>query len=92
MCRLLQDQIRQSARMKKNMLHQAFEGIKINVDGKEMVTYKTWTRLIRLAHPCKTKHQIDLLMMVLDTDKSGYISKWLLCFHLLYLWLLHWLL
>lgn len=61
--------------MKRNMLHQAFEVIKINVDGKEMVTYKTWTRLIRLAHPGKTKHQIDLLMMVLDTDKSGFISK-----------------
>ena len=40
-----------------------------------MVTYKTWSRLIRLAHPGKTKHQIDLLMMVLDTDRTGYISK-----------------
>ena len=45
------------------------------MDGNDMVTYKTWSRLIRLAHPGKTKHQIDLLMMVLDTDRTGYISK-----------------
>ncbi|KAL4237460.1 Two pore calcium channel protein [Mactra antiquata] len=57
------------------MLHQAFEVIKINVGGNEMVTYKTWCRLIKLARPGKTKHQIDLLMMVLDTDRSGYISR-----------------
>jgi len=61
--------------MKKRILHQAFEVIKINVGGKEMVTYRTWVRLIRLAQPDKTKHQIDLLMMVLDTDRSGFISE-----------------
>lgn len=61
--------------MKRKVLHQAFEIIKINVDGKEMVTYKTWTRLINLAHPGVTKHQIDLLMMVLDQGRSGYISR-----------------
>ncbi|KAH3859383.1 two pore channel protein 1-like [Dreissena polymorpha] len=71
----MKNNIRRTARIKKNILHQAFEVIKINVDGKEMVTYKTWTRLIRLAHPRKTKHQIDLLMMVLDEDKSGFISR-----------------
>jgi hypothetical protein len=60
--------------MKKEVLNQAFEVIKINVDGNEMVTYKTWTRLINLAHPGVTKHQTDLLMMVLDTDKTGFIS------------------
>lgn len=63
--------------MKRKVLHQAFEVIKINVGGNEMVTYKTWTRLIKLAHPGKTKHQIDLLMMVLDTDRSGFISEYL---------------
>ena len=56
-------------------MNEAFEVIKINVEGKEMVTYKTWSRLLRLAHPGKTKHQIDLLMMVLDTDCTGYISE-----------------
>lgn len=72
----MQAQIKHSAHMKRKILHQAFEVIKINVDGNEMVTYKTWTRLIKLAHPGKTKHQIDLLMMVLDTDRSGFISKY----------------
>ena len=60
--------------MKKQVLNQAFEVIKINVDGNEMVTYKTWTRLIKLAHPGATKPQTDLLMMVLDTDRTGFIS------------------
>ncbi|XP_045157394.2 uncharacterized protein LOC123523795 [Mercenaria mercenaria] len=71
----MKDQIKHSAHMKRKILHQAFEVIKINVDGNEMVTYKTWKRLIRLAHPGKTNHQIDLLMMVLDTDRSGFISR-----------------
>ncbi|WAR19030.1 TPC1-like protein, partial [Mya arenaria] len=71
----MKNQIKRAAYRKKSILHQAFEMIKINVDGKEMVTYKTWVRLIRLAHPGKTKHQIDLLMMVLDTDKTGFISR-----------------
>ena len=73
---IFQKQIKHSAKEKKNTLNEAFEVIKINVDGNEMVTYKTWSRLLRLAHPGKTKHQIDLLMMVLDTDSTGYISKW----------------
>ena len=75
---VFQKQIKHSAKEKKNTLNEAFEVIKINVDGNEMVTYKTWSRLLRLAHPGKTKHQIDLLMMVLDTDSTGYISKLLL--------------
>ena len=70
---LFKNNIKRNSHMKKNILHQAFEVIKINVDGQEMVTYKTWTRLIRLAHPRKTKYQIDLLMMVLDEDKSGFL-------------------
>ncbi|XP_045184033.2 two pore channel protein 2-like [Mercenaria mercenaria] len=68
-------QIKYSSHMKKAVLNQAFEVIKINVDGNEMVTYKTWIRLINLAHPGITKHQADLLMMVLDTDKTGFISR-----------------
>ena len=49
--------------------------IKIDRDGADMVTYRIWKRLMRLAHPKLSKNQIDLFMLILDMDRSGYIGN-----------------
>ncbi|KAL3873906.1 hypothetical protein ACJMK2_036984 [Sinanodonta woodiana] len=67
--------ILQSVKDNRCKLQQAFDVLKVNRDGQDMVTYQTWCKLIRLAEPQMTTAQIDLFMLVLDDDKSGHISK-----------------
>ncbi|KAK3599639.1 hypothetical protein CHS0354_029098 [Potamilus streckersoni] len=67
--------ILQSVRDNRCKLQQAFDVLKVNHDGQDMVTYQTWRKLIQLAEPQITKAKIDLFMLVLDNDSSGHISK-----------------
>ncbi|XP_060568420.1 uncharacterized protein LOC132727023 [Ruditapes philippinarum] len=71
----MKDEIKTSARDKKKKLVQAFDVIKINHNGEDMVTYRMWKRLMTLAQPKLSKNQIDLLMLILDTNRSGHIGK-----------------
>lgn len=69
-----QVEIKRSSREKKKKLEQAFDVIKTNYKGEDMVTYKIWKRLMALAQPNLSKNQIDLLMMILDMNCSGHIG------------------
>ena len=55
--------------------------IKIDRNGEDMVTYRIWKRLMTLANPKMSKNQIDLLMLILDMNRSGHIG---LCDILMY--------
>ncbi|XP_045185027.2 uncharacterized protein LOC123543029 [Mercenaria mercenaria] len=68
-------EIKTSARDKKKKLVQAFDVIKINHKGEDMVTYRIWKRLMTLAQPKLSKNQIDLLMLILDMNRSGHIGR-----------------
>lgn len=74
-CFLNKDEICRSSRDKKKKLGQAFDVIKIIHNGEDMVTYRTWKRLMNLAKPNLSKNQIDLLMLILDMNRSGHIGK-----------------
>ncbi|WAR20638.1 TPC1-like protein [Mya arenaria] len=71
----MKDEIRRSSREKKKKLGQAFDVIKIDHNGMDMVTYRTWKRLMKLAKPGLSKNQVDLLMLILDMDNSGHIGR-----------------
>ncbi|XP_052766149.1 uncharacterized protein LOC128207337 [Mya arenaria] len=71
----MKNEIRRSSREKKKKLGQAFDVIKIDHNGMEMVTYRTWKRLMGLAKPGLSKNQVDLLMLILDMDRSGHIGR-----------------
>lgn len=71
---LNQLEIQQSSRDKKKKLGQAFDVIKVNYEGEDMVTYRTWKRLMNLAQPKLSNNQIDLLMLILNTKRSGHIG------------------
>lgn len=72
---LKQEEIKKSSYEKKRKLGQAFDVIKIDRDGKDMVTYRIWKRLMQLANSEMSKNQIDLLMLILDMNRSGHIGE-----------------
>ena len=69
-----QEEIKKSSYEKKRKLGQAFDVIKIERNGEDMVTYRIWKRLMKLANPEMSKNQIDLLMLILDMNRSGHIG------------------
>ncbi|KAL4238205.1 Two pore calcium channel protein 1-like [Mactra antiquata] len=71
----LKDEIKRSSWEKKRKLGQAFDVIKVNYKSTDMVTYRTWKRLMYLVKPTLSKNQIDLLMLILDMDRSGHIGR-----------------
>ncbi|KAH3844389.1 uncharacterized protein LOC127873579 [Dreissena polymorpha] len=68
-------EIQQGSRDKKKKLGQAFDVIKVNHEGEDMVTYRTWKRLMNLVQPNLSNNQIDLLMLILNTKRSGHIGR-----------------
>lgn len=71
----MKEEVTKSSKEKKKKLCQAFDVIKINVNGKDLVTYRIWKRLMMLTKRSLSKNQIDLLMLILDTNRSGNIAR-----------------
>lgn len=72
----LKNEIRASVYGKRKKLGEAFELLKVDKGGDQMVvTYQTWCRLLKKVIPKKSQAHIDLLMKILDTDMNHQIER-----------------
>ena len=59
---------------KRKKLRQAFQILKVNQNGEEVITRTVWSAVMSRVLPKKSPNQIELLMTVLDAEGSGTIS------------------
>ncbi|KAK3605493.1 hypothetical protein CHS0354_004046 [Potamilus streckersoni] len=71
----LKNEIRLSVYEKRRKLREAFEILKRERQGREVITRSIWRRLMKRLDPRKSESQIDLFMKILDADGTGYITK-----------------
>ncbi|KAL3872621.1 hypothetical protein ACJMK2_035836 [Sinanodonta woodiana] len=71
----LKNEIRLSVFEKRRKLREAFEILKQQRQGRDVITRSVWKRLMQKLDPKKSESQIDLFMKILDADGTGSITK-----------------
>ncbi|XP_066272706.1 two pore calcium channel protein 1-like [Branchiostoma lanceolatum] len=71
----LKNEIKKSVFIKRFKLLRAFDELKEQVEGKSVVTEKTWNAVMKEVLPNRTHVYYSLLWMVLDKDVNGYIDR-----------------
>jgi len=71
----LKNEIKHAVFGKRKKLREAFELLKVIRNQTEMITRPIWKAIMKRVLPKKSTEQIELLMKILDSDSSGYITK-----------------
>ncbi|XP_053376398.1 two pore channel protein 2-like isoform X2 [Mercenaria mercenaria] len=71
----LKNEIREAVFGKRRKLRQAFKILNVTRNGEEIITKTVWTTIMKRVLPNKSIERIELLMVILDKDGTGHISK-----------------
>lgn len=60
--------------MKRDKLNKAFDILKVERNGVEVIPHARWKQLIQVILPKKSAVHTDLLMKILDDDNTNVLS------------------
>ena len=71
----LKTEVKEAIQRKRDLINQAFDMMKSDVFGREVIIQGDFNQLLKKAMPNKSEQYFKILWFVLDVDTNGYIDR-----------------